>query len=174
MTSTFWLILHLTSYFYQKMIRNHYNILFLHISMLDKQTTVFQCSQTWFSTTKYEGRRLKTAWVWSLSTSLINMKVMLKLNSNKLNMSEIWLRAQVGRPTSILFKGQLSHKSPPLSKDVFYETGSDRYFSPFALVRHRAVGEGGRDPAIHSTAMLNQKNRASAFGGLRCWAPIME
>lgn len=43
-----------------------------------------------------------------------------KNNSNKLHRLEFWLRTQVGRVISILFKGQLSHKLPSLTKDVFY------------------------------------------------------
>lgn len=50
------------------------------------------------------------------------MKVILKNNdeSNKFHMLVIWLKAQVGRAVSILFKGQLCHKLPSLSTDVFY------------------------------------------------------
>lgn len=72
----------------------------------------------------------------------------------------------MGRPTLILFKGQLPHKSSSLSNDVFCETnGRQRRIFLFlsVLLCHRTVGERGRDPAIHSIAMLNQKKRASAF-----------
>lgn len=88
------------------------------------------------------------------------MKAILK-KKNKLHLLEIWFRAPVGRAGSIFFKGQLPHKSPSLSKDVSYnrwQAETDAVCPPASQ-----KSESERDPAIHSTAILNQKNRDPAF-----------
>lgn len=82
-------------------------------------------------------------------------------NSNALIMLDICLRTLVDRTTSILFKVELPHKSLSLSKVVFYmwwqtETDILNVFLPHTWMRER-------NPAIHSAATLNQKNRPPAF-----------